>query len=189
MLDIAKTLAAGVQAEGAACALDIDLPPYPSRNELLQLVVAPHEYFPLFLAQRLEEEDLEHAARAVHVLNVEQPGSPWFERAWDYARLSQGVFDISTEGVAEFRARGLNAEHTPLGILTAALDADPPAVAGRSVDCLFLGHASNRRQQFFSAHADLFSSQLPTLVHRRLSTASRRLARLLFRYRALGHTS
>ena len=157
MLDIARTLAAGVQAEGMACALDIDLPPHPSRNGLLQLVVAPHEYFPLFLEPRLEAEELENAVRAVHVLNVEQPGSLWFERAWDYARLSQSVFDISTEGVAEFRARGLNAEHTPLGSLGDRPETDPPVVADRSIDVLFLGHASKRRQRFFAAHAELFS--------------------------------
>lgn len=157
MLDIARTLAAGVQAEGAACALDIDKPPYPSRTGLLQLVVAPHEYFPLFLEPRLEAEALENAVRAVHVLNVEQPGSLWFEHAWDYARLSQSVFDISTEGVAEFRARGLNAEHTPLGSLGERPKTDPPVVANRSIDVLFLGHASNRRQQFFATHAELFS--------------------------------
>ena len=173
MLDIARTLAAGVRAAGTACALDIDLPPSPSRNGLLQLVVAPHEYFPLFLEPRLETEELERAARGVHVLNVEQPGSFWFERAWDYARLSQGVFDISTEGVAEFRARGLNAEHTPLGILGDAPETKPPAVAVRSIDVVFLGHASNRRQQFFGAHADLFSRHNCRLLFADLSMPRR----------------
>ena len=91
-------------------------------------------------------------------LNVEQPGSEWFEVAWEFARRARHVFDISPAGVAEFQRRGVPAVHVPLGY-TPSLEA--PALrptAERPIDVLFFGHASARRNAFFARHADFFSA-------------------------------
>ncbi len=156
MVDIASTLAEGMRAEGVPCELVPDGIPTPADAATLQVVVAPHEYFPLFLQQRLLGEEFERAIAATHLLNVEQPGSMWFERTWNYARLSRGVFDISAEGAAEFRRRGIEATHTPLGIVSAPQTL--PIASARPIDILFLGHTSPRREQFFAEHASVFSS-------------------------------
>ena len=91
------------------------------------------------------------------VLNVEQPGSGWFDTAWEYAQLARGVFDISREGVAEFRRRGIPALHAPLGYSPLMEARAIPDLADRPVDVLFIGHGSARRQAFFARHAQFFA--------------------------------
>jgi glycosyltransferase involved in cell wall biosynthesis len=156
MLDIASTLAEGMRAEGVTCELALDGVPAAVNSSVLQIVVAPHEYFPLFLNNRLQDEELERAIATTHLLNVEQPGSQWFEQACRYARTARGVFDLSREGVEEFHRRGIDAVHTPLGIIGGP-ERPLPSVISRPIDILFLGHASPRRERFFADQADALS--------------------------------
>ena len=94
----------------------------------------------------------------MYVLNVEQPGSSWFEQAFDYARRARGVFDISREATSEFRRRGIRAEWTPLGVASTFTSAEQMPVADRPIDVLLMGHASTRREQFVARHGAFFSS-------------------------------
>ncbi len=161
MLDIAATVVDGMRAAGATCELAIDQPPL-AQGRVLQVVVAPHEYFPLFL-ERTRGTDGPEAAASTYVLNVEQPGSPWFERAWLYAKSSLGVFDIDPEGAAEFTRRGLAAIHTPLGVPSRSAGL-APRLDRRPIDIVFLGHASPRREQFFADNAQAFSRRACRLL-------------------------
>jgi len=159
MAHIAGLFAEGLAAEGVRCEVIVDgLPLEDRHSDALSVVVAPHEYFPLHFLRTRPTIELEPTLGAVAVLNVEQPGSEWFEVAWEFARRARQVFDISLAGVAEFERRGVLAVHSPLGY-TPSLEA--PGVlptAERPIDVLFFGHASVRRSAFFARHADFFSA-------------------------------
>src|SRR5262245_43159481 len=157
MLDIASMVADGMRAAGAECELAVDALPRDAPGTL-QLVVAPHEYVPLFLAHKVSGTALQRALAATHFLNVEQPGSVWFEEAARHAQACRGVFDISPEGAVELRRRGLDAVLAPLGV-TGCLGRPVAPAASRPIDIVVLGHASPRREQFFAAHADVFSAR------------------------------
>ena len=155
MLDIASIVAAGLAAHGVTHEIVIDDLPLPSADAF-PLVIAPHEFFPLFAEPRFGLARIDETVAAIHVLNVEQPGSQWFERAWHYARRSRGIFDISSEGCREFGRRGRVASHLPLGFVPALTSPDARQDE-RPIDILFLGHLSPRREEFFARHAAIFS--------------------------------
>jgi GT2 family glycosyltransferase len=158
MLDIARIFAEGVSENGVACAVAIDQPPSDGDHPgELQIVVAPHEYFPLFIEKHFSRSARKAMLRGTYVLNVEQPGSQWFELACGYARRASGILDISRSGAEEFARRGLRAWHVPLAY-AACMRADAiPDIPERPIDLLFLGHQSPRREWFLSSHADLFA--------------------------------
>ena len=159
MAHIAGLLAEGFRDEGNACDVVADgLPLEDRRRGAISVVIGPHEFFPLHFLRTRPTIELEPTLAAVAVLNVEQPGSQWFDVAFEFARRARHVFDISPAGVAEFQRRGVAAVHTPLGY-TPALETSPRRpMAKRPIDILFLGHASARRQAFFARHAEFFSS-------------------------------
>ncbi len=159
MAHIAALFAEGCRSQGIASEVVVDGTPRDSRDrDTFSVVVAPHEYFPLHFLRTRPTIELEPTLASVAVLNVEQPGSEWFEATWEFARLARHVFDISPAGVAEFQRRGVPAIHVPLG-LTPSLEAPTlPATVERPIDVLFLGHASPRRHAFFARHADFFSA-------------------------------
>ena len=159
MAHIAGLFAEGLTAEGARCEVIVDGLPLEDRHSgALSVVVAPHEYFPLHFLRTRPTIELEPTLGAVAVLNVEQPGSEWFEVAWEFARRARLVFDISLAGVAEFERRGVRAVHAPLGYTPLLEAPDVPPVAERPIEVLFFGHASARRNAFFARHADFFSA-------------------------------
>jgi GT2 family glycosyltransferase len=159
MLDIARLLEDGFRSAGVDCQVEVDVVPSMTSGAVLQLVVAPHEFCTLFLVKKVDRARLGAALGQTFVLNVEQPGSAWFDTAWEYSRLARGVFDISREGVAEFRRRGIPALHAPLGYSPLMEAPAIPDHADRPVDVLFIGHSSARRQAFFARHADFFASR------------------------------
>ena len=159
MLDIARVFADGFAAAGVPAELVVDGMPDPDPPpSLLQLVVAPHEYFPLFLEAGRPESEVRALTRAVHLLNVEQPGSQWFEIAYRHAKEARGVLDISALGAEELERRGIDAMHAPLGY-SPRLEAGGPTSPARPVDVVFLGSHSPRREAFFSRHADFFAGR------------------------------
>jgi glycosyltransferase involved in cell wall biosynthesis len=154
MHDIASMLADGLAALGVPVAVVRDELPEPMPG-VFSLVIAPHEFFPLFADVTLGAETAVERSRHTYLLNVEQPGSQWFELAWRYAQHSRGLFDISTEGCREFGRRGRPAIHLPLGFTYSLVSRTPPP--RRSIDVLFLGHLSPRREEFFARHAGAFN--------------------------------
>jgi glycosyltransferase involved in cell wall biosynthesis len=156
MVDIAEILSEGLRENGFAPEILFDQLPAAS-DHVPQVVIAPHEYVPLFATRALSTPELEERLRYVHVLNVEQPGSQWFEPAFEAGRRSRGVFDISPDGAREFRRRGVPAHVARLGYASRLEHPSAIRHQDRSIDILFLGHNSRRREDFFARHADLFS--------------------------------
>ena len=86
MAHIAEVFAEGFREAGIPCTVTIDgLPPPAVPHDELHVVVAPHEYFPLHFLRTRPTIELAPALASVAVLNVEQPGSQWFETAWEAA--------------------------------------------------------------------------------------------------------
>jgi glycosyltransferase involved in cell wall biosynthesis len=165
MEHIASLFAEGFSKEGLTATVVVDgVPLDEPLPDVLHLVVAPHEYFPLHFLRHRPTIELAPTLAAAALLNVEQPGSDWFEVAWGFLRRARLAFDLSPAGVAELRRRGLDALHTPLGY-TASLEADGRLpIAERPIDILFLGNASPRRTAFFARHAEFFSARNCQLV-------------------------
>lgn len=122
----------------------------PSR---VNLVVAPHEFFPL--QKRVDEDRLLRSARSAVMVGVEPPGTPWFELAARYASVAAAVLDISPGAVAELAQRGIRASHVQLGYhsIWDAWGGDPSGP--RSRDVVLLDSASPRRNAVLSAAAPL----------------------------------
>jgi Glycosyl transferase family 2 len=156
MLQIASLFRQGFLEAGTSCDILVDRVPEDCHDGRAQIIVAPHEYVPLFLLGSLRAGRLAGVLGQTYVLNVEQPGSQWFEIAWEYGRQARGVFDISGEGVREFRRRGADAHHAPIGYASILESACPAAHRNRPIDVLFIGHSSKRRDEFFARHAAVF---------------------------------
>lgn len=160
MAHIAELFAAGFRAIGARAAVIRDgLPLEDASHGVRPVVIAPHEFFPLHFLRTRPTIELEPTLAAVTVVNVEQPGSQWFEVAWEFARRAGLAVDISPTGQAEFERRGVAAMYAPLGYAPMLESAHAHVRASqRPVDVLFVGSASPRRRAFFARHADFFSS-------------------------------
>ncbi|MCR4412601.1 MAG: glycosyltransferase, partial [Thermoguttaceae bacterium] len=152
MAELAGMFAEGFDRLGARASLEFDaVPPREPTGDELSIVVAPHEFFPLFLVPRLGKE-WPAAAAACWCLATEQPGSRCFEAGFRFAARCRGVFDINGLGVREFRRRGVPAEYVPLGYAPSA-EAQETGDGRRDIDVLFLGHHSAKRARFFAQHA------------------------------------
>ncbi len=153
MAELAEMFAEGFARLGVEARLEMDrLPPAEASPGELCVVVAPHEYFPLFAVPQAGRRWPEVAAGA-WCLATEQPGSRCFEAGFRYAAACRGVFDINALGVREFQRRGIEAEYTPLGYAPSA-EAPAPPGGQRDIDIVFLGHHSPRRARFFARHAE-----------------------------------
>ncbi len=156
MRHIAELLAEGFAAESVPCAVHVDdVPDVHSRS--VQIVIAPHEYFPLFFLRTRPTIELAPTLASAFVLTAEQPGSITFEAGWEFVRRARGVFDISADGVAELSKRGCRAIHTPLGYAPSLEAPEQRPAADRPLDVVFFGHASPRREAFFARHAETFA--------------------------------
>jgi hypothetical protein len=158
MYEIARIFEDGFKLSGFKTSLLVDEVPSAavSPNEI-QLIVAPHEFYLLFLEERCSAQELEKINRAVYILNVEQPGTPFFEIACKWATQVRGTWDISRYGVEEFARRNLAATYAPLGYASFMELPAGQQISDRPVDIAFLGTSTPRRDRFFSRHADFFS--------------------------------
>ena len=110
MLDIARRYVEGFLQLGLDSQLALDRLPEAARLDRLQLVVAPHEFFPLFV-ERL------HGAGAVtwalvvfsYLLYAQQPVVAGFDRTRALTSGSLGVLRHQPEGTNELCRRGLDA--------------------------------------------------------------------------------
>ena len=117
-----------------------------AQRNTVNLVVAPHEFFPL-QSDRTERELL-RAAKASVSIGIEQPGTSWFELGTHFASLGRSVLDISPYAIAELKRRGLDAMHLQLGYHPSwdRWGGDP--TRRRHKDLLFLGSMTERRSRF-----------------------------------------
>ncbi len=111
----------------------------------VNLVVAPHEFFPLFPGVS-DAQCLEAASCSV-MLSVEQPGTPWFGLGNEYSRVAAAVFDINELAVLELRNAGIEAHWLRLGYHPSwdRWGGDPRAA--RVNDVLYLGSLTDRREK------------------------------------------
>jgi Glycosyl transferases group 1 len=170
MIEIAQIFDEGFRNSGIQSEIMVDkIPSLHPDMDLMQLVIAPHEFFNLFLAPRLTSEEVLEVVQSVYMLSAEQPLTHWFEMACDRAKSSLGVLDITEHTALEYRKRGIFTLHAPLGYATCfEAGIDPHNPPDRTYDLLFLGSNSPKREGFLSQNADLFNRHNSNIVITRL---------------------
>ncbi len=154
MTEIAMSVAGAARSLGRGGEFLVDGLPGPDGR--VHLVVAPHEYFPLHpLAGTAELRD---AAASAVCVNVEQPGTPWFETAVEWARLGPCCLDINPVGTAALRARGVDAHRLQLGYVPDR-DRWHGADGERDIDIAYLGDDTARRSDALGARANVLATR------------------------------
>jgi hypothetical protein len=146
MAEIAGLLAAALTDLGYEVVSPSEGLPEPGRGRV-NVVVAPHEFFPLY--QGASDDELMRAAEASVTVGVEQPGTLWFEFGARFSEVARAVFDISGVAVAELRRRGIEARHLQLGYHH-SWDHWGGGATPRTNDVLFLGSVTPRRERVLS---------------------------------------
>lgn len=173
MIEIAEIFHEGFKNNGVESQIKVDQRPstHPEPG-LIQIVIAPHEFFNLFLDPRLKPgEKIKDFLKAVYMLSAEQPLTHWFEMACKRASSSQGVLDITEHTALEYRKRGIFTIHAPLGYAScfeAVTESNPHNLPDRQFDLLFLGSISHKRELFLSQNAALFNQYNSNIVITRL---------------------
>lgn len=160
ILEIGELVAAGFRELGCTAQVHIDQIPDASPSaDVLQLVVTPHEYYNLFLAERLSKDEARTLTRNLVLLCTEQPQTGWFHANLAWAAHARAVADINPLGAMAYHAHGVRSHHFQLGyhpMLQAAQSVDHQA---RSYDITFLGSMTPRRDAFFAAHTPFFAQR------------------------------
>ncbi len=171
MTEIGELLASGLREMGIEVELRRSGLPEPESG-VVNVVVAPHEYFPLLSGVHHEtaSDSVEHCA----VLLTEQPGSSWFHMSLAYAARARAVLDINPAGVTKLRALGIDAHLLPLGYHR-SWDHWMGQPVDRPVDVVFMGGLTPRREaQLATMAATLSALDCRLLFHdaRRPQTAA-----------------
>ncbi len=168
MREIASWLVAALVENGHEAQLCLTGVPHAAPG-LLNLVVAPHEYFELDFDPALRAR----AAAACVPISTEQPGTPWFEIQLASLAHSPMVLDINPMGVAELARRGIPVAHLPLGYRRGFDRWGGPAAGSpltgtcgpsRPIDVLFLGSLTTRREAVLASLASDLQSMRCRLV-------------------------
>jgi GT2 family glycosyltransferase len=146
MSDLADWLVEAAARTGRDAKLVTDR--LPADPAVTNLVVAPHEFFPLHGGG---DRDLIEAAAVSVPVCTEQPGTQWFYIQLSYCRPAAAVLDINVNGVDALRRHGVAAERLPLGGVPSMVGQP----AERDVDVLFLGGDTARRRATLAALAPL----------------------------------
>ena len=148
----------------------------PSENLDGHWVIAPHEFF--YLGEGMQWAQKQQWLSQAVMVNVEQPQTTWFSKAFHFLRHTKVIFDINVKSAAIMQQLGLPAYWLPLGYLPnyAPFAADeklpelravrslPPQVSQqlpaleapleeRPLDIHFIGTLNDRREQFFAQNA------------------------------------
>ena len=158
--EIADLLCAGFRAAGCEAQLLIDQTPAEKTEDgKIQIVVTPHEFFNLFLRDKLPWEKMQRLTNHLFLLGTEQPESEWFDSNLVVAPHARAMLDIHLSGVAAYRARGLPCFHLPLGYHPLLEQSDVPAKSKRDLDICVLAAMTDRREEFIAANADFFAAR------------------------------
>jgi GT2 family glycosyltransferase len=158
--EIADLLCAGFRAAGCEAQLLIDqIPAEKTVEDKIQIVVTPHEFYNLFLRNKLPWEKIQRITNHLFLLGTEQPESEWFESNLLVAPHARSMLDIHLAGVAAYRARGLPCFHLPLGYHPLLEQTDAPAKPERDLDICVLAAMTDRREEFIAANADFFAAR------------------------------
>ncbi len=142
------------------------------------VIIAPHEFF--YLGRGIDLQSEESPLNTVF-LNTEQPSTDWFALAYHMFGRAYAIWDISASSAAELAESCGFASYLPIGYVkdlplfeavqalpvhegTCFLDPETLAVSQletplekRPIDIFFVGHASERRQEFLAKHAAFFA--------------------------------
>jgi glycosyltransferase involved in cell wall biosynthesis len=158
--EIADLLCAGFRDAGYEAHLLIDqIPAEKTEEDKIQIVVTPHEFFNLFLRDKLPWEKMQRLTSHLFLLGTEQPESEWFDSNLVVAPHARAMLDIHLSGVAAYRARGLPCFHLPLGYHPLLEQSDVPAKSKRDLDVCVLAAMTDRREEFIAANADFFAAR------------------------------
>ncbi len=158
--EIADLLCAGFRAAGCEAHLLIDqIPAEKTEEGKIQIVVTPHEFFNLFLRDKLPWEKMQRLTSHLFLLGTEQPESEWFDSNLVVAPHARAMLDIHLSGVAAYRARGLPCFHLPLGYHPLLEQSDVPETSRRDLDICVLAAMTDRREEFIAANADFFAAR------------------------------
>jgi hypothetical protein len=183
MTDIAGWIAEAAEQCGHRAKIVTDALPTADGN--INLVVAPHEFYPL-------RDDDDHAVRAAAAASVpvctEQPGTPWYHLSLGFCRPSAMALDINAHGVEALRSDGVHARHLRLG----GVPSMSRPTAQRDIEVLFLGGLTDRRGAVLAEMAPLLASRAAELRTFRFTRPVRgRVPGLVFgdeKYRLLGRS-
>jgi glycosyltransferase involved in cell wall biosynthesis len=158
--EIADLLCAGFRGAGCEAELSIDeIPAEKTEEGKIQIVVTPHEFFNLFLRDKLPWEKMQRLANHLLLLGTEQPESEWFDSNLVVAPHARAMLDIHLSGVAAYSARGLPCFHLPLGYHPLLEQSDVPPKSKRDLDICVLAAMTDRREEFIAANADFFAAR------------------------------
>ena len=158
ILEIGELVAAGFRELGCTAELHLDqVPEETPREDTLQIVVTPHEYYNLFLSELLDRRRARQLTRNVVLLCTEQPETHWFESNLRWAVHARSVADINPLGVLAYRNRGLRCHLLHLGYHPILAHPENRPHRERNIDITFLGSLTPRRDHFFAENADFFS--------------------------------
>jgi glycosyltransferase involved in cell wall biosynthesis len=158
--EIADLLCAGFRGAGCEAQLLIDqIPAEKTAEDKIQIVVTPHEFFNLFLKDKLPWEKMQRLANHLFLLGTEQPESEWFDSNLIFAPHARAMLDIHLSGVAAYRERGVPCFHLPLGYNPLLEQSDVAPKSKRDLDICLLAAMTDRREEFVAAHADFFAAR------------------------------
>ena len=158
--EIADLLCAGFRAAGCEAQLLIDqIPVEKTEERRTQIVVTPHEFFNLFLRDKLSWEKTQRVTNHLFLLGTEQPESEWFESNLVVAPHARAMLDIHLSGVGAYRARGVRCFHLPLGYDRLLEQTDQSANSKRDVEMCLLVAMTERREEFIASNADFFAAR------------------------------
>lgn len=128
--------------ETAGVAVEESVDHFPPLADDLVYMFVPHEYHAL--VEELAQPTPAQLQRTV-AIGTEQPRTHWFDLSAGIAERAGAVLDINALGVTELRARGIKAEHLPVGYVP-SWDAWGGKEEGeRPLDAVFLGGYAERR--------------------------------------------
>jgi glycosyltransferase involved in cell wall biosynthesis len=155
--EVGELVVAGFTELGLEAALLLDQKPGLSGDELLEIVLTPHEYYNLFLLESVSPREARELTRSVVLLCTEQPDTSWFQQNFRWACYARATADINALGVAAYRRLGVSTHHLELGFHEILASREQQPLPERQVDITFLGSLTPRRDLFFSRHASFFS--------------------------------
>ncbi|MGH8093928.1 MAG: glycosyltransferase [Chthoniobacterales bacterium] len=158
ILEIGEVIAAGFRELGCAAQVHLDQPPVENPpDDLLQIVVTPHEFYGLYLTREFSRERAQELSQQTVLLCTEQPETGWFQSNLQWARYARGVADINPLGVLAYRARAVPCRHLALGYHPLLGQTPRETRSVRPTEITFLGSLTERREKFFAEHADFFA--------------------------------
>ncbi len=160
ILEIGELIAAGFRELGYVARLRLDQPPEKNPpHDHLQIVVTPHEFFNLYLTEHFSREEARAFCAHAILLGTEQPETRWFQSNLPWAPFAASMADIHPLGVLAYAARSVRCHHLPLGYHPMLRGGELKAPNERTTEITFLGSLTERREEFFAAHAPFFSER------------------------------